>query len=86
MTAALSKYIRSPDEIITNAAHLTINAMAAFNAKQMTEAEYVDVMHDILDLQKIEKLTNDMQRQNEIEHAFEEMKSIANTLMTLASL
>lgn len=86
MTTALSSYIRSPDKIISNAAHLAISAMASFQAKELTEAEYVDIMHDILDLQKVIKLTNDMDRQNEIEHAFEEIKSIAGALLTLSSL
>ena len=86
MTIALNNYLRSSDQIISDAAHLTINAMSAFSIKQITEAEYADIMHDILDLKKIDRLTSDMQRQNEIEHAYEEIKSIAETLTTFKSL
>lgn len=86
MNTAINNYLRSSDEIIANAANLTISAMASFQAKALTEAEYVDVMHDVLDLEKVTKLTNDMQRLNEIEHAYDEIKSIAGALATLASL
>lgn len=79
----LSNYIRSADPIIANAANLTISAMSAFQSKQITASEYSEIMENILDLKKVEELAADMDRENEIVHAFEQIKEIASALSAL---
>ena len=86
MTSPLDIYIRSSDSIIATAANLTISAMASFKNGQLSATEYADVMHDILDLDKVTKLTSQMERQNEIANAFAHLKDIASAVSTLASL
>jgi len=79
----LNTYIRSADEIVSNAADLTVSAMAAYKTKQITSQEYDEIIEDIFDLSKITTLTNDMKRQNFVAKAFDEMKSIATLLTSI---
>jgi hypothetical protein len=79
----LNNYLRSADPIIKSAANLTINAMSAFQSNQITASEYSEIMENILDLDKVKELTTDMDRENEIVHAFEQIKEIAGMLSAL---
>lgn len=82
----LSDLVRSKDPIIANTANLTVSTMAAFQAKEISVAEYAELMKNILDFEAVKKLTDDMNRQNEIANALSELESIASALSSLTSL
>lgn len=82
----LDDLMRSSDPVIQNAASLTVSAMANFKTGQLSASEYSEIVENILDLKTVIKLTDDMNRQNEIEHAFELLKDIAGPLSSLSGL
>jgi hypothetical protein len=82
----LDDLIKSPDTIIADAALLTSSTIASFNAKQITAGEYAEIMHDILDFDKVIKLTADLTRQNKIAEAFSRLTTLAGAISSLVSV
>ena len=82
----LDTFIQSPDPIIANAATLTNNAVASLKAGQITADEYSELLANILDFTTVVGLTNDMNRQNQIANAFNQIKNIASILTSIPGL
>jgi hypothetical protein len=79
----LTTLVRSSDPVIANTANLTIRTMASFKSGEISATEYKELMANILDLNNIIRLTSDMNRQNEIANAFNQLKDIAGILVSL---
>lgn len=83
---SFSSLLNNSDPAIAETAGQLRTYTEEFKAGKMTQAEYKDVCTSLLNESRIKQITDDMNRQNELYAAFQQMYQIAGVIGAFAPL
>lgn len=79
----LDEMLQSKDPIIKNAARVLAELNDAVDEKRIKPEEYAELVDDLLDLEKINKLAKSVEHKAELEEAFNMLRSVAVNVISL---
>jgi len=79
----LDEMLQSNDPLIKNAARVLDELNDAVDEKRIKPEEYAELVDDLLDLSKIQKLSIDIERKAKIEEAFIFLRNAAVNVISL---
>lgn len=81
MSDLLEQYKQNSDALISEKAITVETLMAQYNTGELTLDEYNELVNDLLDLDKITKLSNNVRNEIMYKQAFEALFNIAKAII-----
>lgn len=74
----IKELLQSTDVLVRNTAELVQKYTEARDQKLITQTEYVELVNDVLDIGRLEKLCATMEQKAQIHQAVEALKEVAS--------